>query len=78
MQLPRASVRLPGASVREVLARIAGTTGRTTEPEVVERRPGDPAQLVAGVDRIRDVLGWRAEHDLDEIVDSAWAAWQHS
>jgi UDP-glucose 4-epimerase len=67
-----------GASVREVLAQIAATTGRTIEPEVVERRPGDPAQLVASVDRIRDVLGWRAEHDLDEIVDSAWAAWQHS
>ncbi|MGH3481718.1 MAG: UDP-glucose 4-epimerase GalE [Nocardioidaceae bacterium] len=67
-----------GASVREVLEQIAATTGRTIEPEVVERRPGDPAQLVASVDRIRDVLGWRAEHDLDEIVDSAWAAWQHS
>jgi UDP-glucose 4-epimerase len=67
-----------GASVREVLAQIAATTGRTIEPEVVERRPGDPAQLVASVDRIHVVLGWRAEHDLDEIVDSAWAAWQHS
>ena len=67
-----------GASVREVLAQIAATTGRAIEPDVVERRPGDPAQLVAGVDRIRDVLGWRAGHDLDEIVESAWAAWQHS
>ena len=65
-----------GASVRTVLDQIATTSGLTVEPIVVERRPGDPAQLVAQVDRIENVLGWRSEHDLAEIVDSAWAAWQ--
>ena len=65
-----------GASVRTVLEQIATSSGLTVEPIVVERRPGDPAQLVAQVDRIENVLGWRSEHDLAEIVDSAWAAWQ--
>jgi UDP-glucose 4-epimerase len=65
-----------GASVRAVLDQIATSSGLTVEPIVVKRRPGDPAQLVAQVDRIENVLGWRSRHDLAEIVDSAWAAWQ--
>jgi UDP-glucose 4-epimerase len=36
------------------------------------RRPGDPASLVAGADRIRTELGWSPKHDdLDEIVRQA-------
>ena len=67
-----------GASVHAVLNQIAESSGLTVEPTVVERRPGDPAQLVARVDRIDNVLGWRSKHDLAEIVDSAWSAWQHA
>ena len=67
-----------GASVHAVLNQIAESSGLTVEPTVVERRPGDPAQLVARVDRIENVLGWRSKHDLAEIVDSAWSAWQHA
>lgn len=66
-----------GASVRQVLDQIAASTGLTVEPKVIERRPGDPARLVASVDRIETVLGWRGKHDLAQIVDSAWSAWQH-
>ena len=67
-----------GASVHAVLNQIAESSGLTVEPTVVERRPGDPAQLVARVDRIDNVLGCRSKHDLAEIVDSAWSAWQHA
>jgi UDP-glucose 4-epimerase len=67
-----------GASVRAVLEQIAVSTGLAVEPSVVERRPGDPARLVASVDRIGDVLGWRGKHDLAQIVDSAWSAWRTS
>lgn len=65
-----------GASVREVLERVAVTTGMAVEPKVVERRSGDPGQLVADVTRIEKSLGWKAEHDLATIVDSSWSAWQ--
>ena len=65
-----------GASVREVLERIAVVTGLPVEPTVVERRPGDPAQLVADVSRIEQTLGWKAEQDLGSIIDSAWGAWR--
>jgi len=65
-----------GASVREVLAAVRRATGDEREAEVVARRPGDPAELVARVDRIADVLGWRARFDLDDAVASAWRAWR--
>lgn len=66
-----------GASVREVLDAVRRVTGNETPAQVVERRPGDPAELVAKVDRIADVLGWRARFDLDDTVASAWEAWRH-
>ena len=64
-----------GASVREVLDQIGRTTGYDISPGVGPRRPGDPAALVADVSRIGETLGWRAEHGLEAIVDSAWQAW---
>ena len=64
-----------GSSVSEVVSEIRRATGRTTEAEVVSRRPGDPASVVADPSRIRADLDWRAEHDLDDMVESAWRAW---
>lgn len=64
-----------GASVTQVLDQVARTTGLEVAPTVGPRRPGDPAALVADVSRIGEALQWRAEHDLEAIVDSAWQAW---
>jgi len=65
-----------GASVREVLTAISGSTGYDVDAPVVSRRPGDPPLLVADVRRIRDVLGWESSRSLAEMTDSAWAAWE--
>jgi UDP-glucose 4-epimerase len=62
--------------VREVIDVAAEVIGRDLNPEVVARRPGDPAYLVATADRIRDELGWSATRDLTDMVRSAWSAWQ--
>ena len=66
-----------GSSVREVLQTVAKVTGSDLEPVVVDRRPGDPARVVASADRISSELGWRAKYDLEDMVRGAWAAWQH-
>lgn len=63
-----------GFSVLEVMATVARVADRPVEPAVVARRPGDPAAVVADVTRIGERLGWRARHDLDDIVASAWEA----
>jgi len=66
-----------GSSVLEVLEMVASVTGIDIEPIVVERRPGDPARIVASADRIRNELGWTARYDLRDMVTSAWEAWPH-
>ena len=65
-----------GASVLEVLDAMRRVTGIDLDPQVAPRRPGDPARIVGVVDRIAADFGWRASRDLDDMVASAWAAWQ--
>jgi UDP-glucose 4-epimerase len=65
-----------GSSVLQVLDQVATSTGYDVRPVIGDRRPGDPSELVADVTRIAEVLGWTAGHDLADMVDSAWAAWE--
>ncbi len=65
-----------GASVREVVDRCIAATGLDVTPEELDRRAGDPPQLIGDASRITRVLGWHAEHDLDDIVSSSYSAWQ--
>ena len=65
-----------GASVREVVSKVIASTGLDLEPEELARRAGDPPQLIGNATRIGEVLGWKAEHDLDDIVDSSYTSWQ--
>jgi UDP-glucose 4-epimerase len=65
-----------GSSVLEVIDVIHEVTGLDTTYDVVDPRPGDPARVVAAVDRIREGLGFQAKHDLRQMVESAWAGWQ--
>jgi UDP-glucose 4-epimerase len=61
-----------GASVLEVLAVVKQVSGVDFEVRLAPRRPGDPAALVAQVDRIRERLGWQpAYDDLAAIVEQA-------
>lgn len=62
-----------GFSVREVVDAVRRVTGREVTEVVAERRPGDPAVLVASAERARTELGWRPSRaDLDTIVRDAW------
>ncbi|MFG2137027.1 UDP-glucose 4-epimerase GalE [Streptomyces sp. NPDC048650] len=65
-----------GVSVRELIELICEITGhRGVTPEVTPRRPGDPARVVAAADRITAELGWKAHHDVRDMISSAWAGW---
>jgi UDP-glucose 4-epimerase len=67
-----------GFSVEEVIASAERVTGTRIARVVVERRPGDPARLVAEPKLARAELGWRPRFDaLDSIVRHAWAWEQH-
>jgi UDP-glucose 4-epimerase len=61
-----------GYSVKEVIDTCERVTGRKAVIEYTERRPGDPARLVATSEKIYNELGWKAEYGLEEIIASAW------
>lgn len=65
-----------GSSVREVVSKVIASTSLDREPEELDRRAGDPPQLIGDASRIGRVLGWEPEHDLDDIVSSSFSAWQ--
>ncbi len=65
-----------GVSVRQIMDAVADVTGVQVEPELAERRPGDPPRIVAsGALAARD-LDWQMRHTLAEMVESAWRARQ--
>jgi UDP-glucose 4-epimerase len=65
-----------GATVHEVLDTVQRLAGTRLDIRPASRRPGDVPALVAKAERIRDLLGWRPQHDdLDTIVASA-LAWE--
>ena len=62
-----------GISNREVLDAIGRVTGNPVPHTVGERRPGDPAELVADPSLAEKTLGWKARSsDIDTIVETAW------
>ncbi|MFI1421779.1 UDP-glucose 4-epimerase GalE [Streptomyces sp. NPDC020731] len=65
-----------GVSVREMIDRVNALTGHDRPPVVTPRRPGDPPRVVASADRAATELGWKARHDIDDMITSAWAGWQ--
>ena len=62
-----------GFTVQEVIETARKVTGNPIKAQVVPRRAGDPAILIASSKKARKVLGWKPEHaDLEEIIASAW------
>jgi UDP-glucose-4-epimerase GalE len=62
-----------GYSVREVIESACRVTGRDIPTEYAPRRAGDPPELWACADRIRQGLGWSPRFtQLDDIVATAW------
>jgi UDP-glucose 4-epimerase len=62
-----------GFSVLEVIESARRVTGRPIAVEECDRRPGDPAVLVAGSAKIKAELGWTPKYaELDQIMASAW------
>ncbi|MFI5360064.1 MAG: UDP-glucose 4-epimerase GalE [Halanaerobiales bacterium] len=62
-----------GYSVKEVIEVAEEVVGKEIDAEIAERRPGDPAVLVASSDKIKRELGWKPLYpDLRTIIESAW------
>jgi len=67
-----------GHSNREVMAAVERAVGQKVPVREVDRRPGDPPELVADASAFRREFGWEPRlSDLDTIVSSAWQWLQH-
>ena len=66
-----------GYSVLEVIASASKACGRQLPYSVVDRRPGDVAEVVADPGRAAELLGWRARRGLDEMCADHWR-WQEA
>lgn len=64
-----------GYSVLDVVRAFEKASGRPIPYRIVERRPGDVAQCYADPALADQLLGWRAEKDLDAMCRDSWR-WQ--
>lgn len=62
-----------GFSVAEIVERARAVTGHSIPAVVEDRRPGDPAVLIASNEKACKELGWKPEFDnIDTIIRTAW------
>ena len=62
-------------SVLQLLNAFERSTGVKVPHKIVGRREGDIEQIWADPKKANEVLGWRAEADIDDVMRSAWL-WQ--
>ncbi len=61
-----------GTSVLEVIESVERISGASVPHTLAERRPGDPARLIASNQRAKEELGWEPRHGLDDMITSAY------
>jgi UDP-glucose 4-epimerase len=65
-----------GASVQEIVGKCRQISSHAIPARAVDRREGDPPQLVADASLAKQTLGWQPRYnDVGQIIESAWA-WQ--
>ena len=64
-----------GCSVLEMVKTFERVNGVRVPYVIAERRPGDLATVYASPDKSAELLGWKAEYDLDDMCRDTWA-WQ--
>ena len=62
-----------GVSVRELVSTFERVFGREVPVREAPPRPGDAVGAYANVDRITELIGWRAEESIDDAIRSALA-----
>ena len=64
-----------GSSVLDIIKAFEEATGVSVPYEITARRPGDIAVSYADVSKAERILGWKAEHSLEDMCASSWN-WQ--
>lgn len=64
-----------GYSVLEIVKAFERVTGQSVPYQLTDRRPGDVAIYYANADLAAELLGWRTEKTLEDMLADAWR-WQ--
>ncbi len=62
-----------GSTVREVFSACEKITGKSIAVDEKPRRAGDPSVLIADASKVRNILGWIPQKDLEQSVSSAYS-----
>lgn len=67
-----------GFSVLDIVRAVEKVSGRKLPTQIVQRRPGDPAELVADPRKLQTAVHWRPMFDdIEKIVQTAYA-WEQN
>ena len=61
-----------GYSVLEMIKAFEEASGTKIPYEIVERRPGDIAEIYANPNKAKKLLGWVAKRGIKEMCESTW------
>ena len=66
-----------GFTVKEIIEKVKEVTGKDFRVEIVGKREGDPAILVADSTKAKNELEWSPKYSLEAIIKSAWK-WENN
>ena len=66
-----------GYSVLDIVRAFERVNGVKVPYRIAPRRPGDLATCYAATEKAKDLLGWQAEKDIDDMCRDAWR-WQRN
>lgn len=61
-----------GYSVKEIIDIAEDISGSAIKTIDADKRAGDPAKLVASVEKTKKYLGWEPKYDIKHIIKTAW------
>jgi UDP-glucose 4-epimerase/UDP-arabinose 4-epimerase len=61
-----------GSSVLDVLHGIERVAGRPVPHRIVDRRAGDPVSTYSDPARSNELLGWKPQYGIEEILETAY------
>ena len=64
-----------GYSVLDMIKAFEKASGKPVPYKIVERRPGDIAECYADSTKAKEMLGWTAKYDVNDMCEDTWR-WQ--
>jgi len=66
-----------GVSVKELVEATIEVTGKVFPFEYGDRREGDPATLVASNEKAKEILNWKPEKDIKDMIRSTFKVYEN-